>query len=196
MGIKHHFGIYDQTQDFDTRMEQWYRRRIPGMRQWSAVRSLSGLIVERILTKRYPELAKVQRSCHSVHFSEGKIIPCGHCSKCQGVLLFLLANQVNPAIMQYDKEAVLALPGHVSEGKLRLDEDELDHAMFLSKLLGLPGKKKSHVETIHLNKTTSDIGLIPEKFRIRLLGIMSEYTEGFTRLQGDSWIPVKSPIEP
>jgi len=195
-GIKHYFGIYDQTQDFDTRMEQWYRRRIPGMRQWSAVRSLSGLIVERILTKRYPELAKVQRSCHSVHFSKGEIIPCGHCSKCQGVLLFLLANQVNPAIMQYDKEAVLALPERVSEGKLRLDEDERDHAMFLSELLGLPGKKKSHVETIHLNKTTSDIVLMPEKFRIGLLGIMSEYTEGFTRLQGDSWIPMKSPIEP
>jgi len=98
--------------------------------------------------------------------------------------------------MQYDKEAVLALPERVSEGKLRLDEDERDHAMFLSELLGLPGKKKSHVETIHLNKTTSDIGLMPEKFRIGLLGIMSEYTEGFTRLQGDSWIPVKSPIEP
>jgi hypothetical protein len=194
-GIKHYFGVYDQTQDFDLRMEQWYQRRIPGMRQWSAVRSLSGLIVERILTKRYPELARVQRSCHSCHFEKGEIVPCGYCSKCQGVLLFLLANEVDPAIMQYDKEAVLALPERVSEGKLRLDEDERDYAIFLSQLPSLQGKKNPHVETIHLNKPTSDIELIPERFRIPLLKIMTEYTAGFTKLEGDSWIPTKSPIE-
>jgi hypothetical protein len=195
-GIKHYFGVFDQTQDFDLRMEQWYRQRIPGMRQWSAVRSLSGLIVERILTKRYPKVASVQRSCHSCHFEKGEVIPCGSCSKCQGVLLFLLANQVDPAIMHYDKQAVLALPERVSEGKLRLDEDERDHAIFLSQLPSLQGKKNSHVETTHLNKPTSDIELIPERFRIPLLKIIAEYTEGFTKLKGNSWIPAKSPIEP
>jgi hypothetical protein len=195
-GIKHYFGVYDQTQDFDLRMEHWYRQRIPGMRQWSAVRTLSGLIVERILTKRYPKLASVQRSCHSCHFEKGEIVPCGSCSKCQGVLLFLLANKVDPAIMRYDKEAVLALPERASEGKLRLDEDEREHAIFLSQLPSLQGKKNPHVETIHLNKPTSDIELIPERFRIPLLRIVTEYTEGFTKLEGDFWIPVKSPIEP
>jgi len=36
-GIRHFFGVYDQTQDFDVRMEQWFSKRMPGMRQWSAV---------------------------------------------------------------------------------------------------------------------------------------------------------------
>lgn len=192
-GIKHYFGVYDQTQDFDLRMEQWYINRLPGMRQWSAVRPISGMIVERVLTKRYPELAKVQRSCHSCHFEKGKIVPCGQCSKCQGVLLFLLANQVDPSIMEYHEKDKVALPKRVPEGKLRLDEDEREHSLFLSKLPGLAGKEYSHVETIHLNKPTSDIELVPARFRGPLLKIMKEYTKGFTKLEGDFWKPVDSP---
>jgi hypothetical protein len=192
-GIKHYFGVYDQTQDFDLRMEQWYMKRLPKMRQWSAVRPISGMIVERVLTRRYPELAKAQRSCHSCRFEKDKIVPCGQCSKCQGVLLFLLANQANPAIMAYRKEDVIALPERVAKGALRLDEDEREHSMFLSKLPGLVGKEHSHVETMHLYKPTSDIELIPARFRIPLLRIIGEYTKGFTKLEGDSWVPVDYP---
>ena len=165
------------------------------MRQWSAVRTISGLIVERVLTKRYAELAGIQRSCHSCHFEKDKIVPCGQCSKCQGVLLFLLANQISPSILEYRKEDVIALPKRLAEGKLRLDEDEREHSLFLSKLPGLAGKECFHIETIHLNKPTSDIELIPARFRGLLLKIMAEYTKGFTKLEGDSWKLVNSPIE-
>jgi len=192
-GIKHYFGVYDQTQDFDLRMEQWYMKRLPGMRQWSAVRPISGLIVERVLTNRYPELARVQRSCHSCRFEKDKIVPCGYCSKCQGVLLYLLANQVDPSIMEYRKEDILALPERLSRGALRLDEDEREHSLFLSKLPSLVGKENFHIETIHLNKLTSDSELIPTCFRSPLLKIIAEYTKGFTKLEGDSWKPWHSP---
>jgi len=194
-GIKHYFGVYDQTQDFDLRMEQWYAKRLPGMRQWSAVRPISGMIVERVLTKRYPELAKVQRSCHSCRFENGQLVPCGHCSKCQGVLLFLLANHVDPSIMAYRKEDVAALPERVAQGALRLDEDEREHSMFLSKLSGLVGKEYPHIETMHLYKPTSDIELVPVHFRKALLRILGAYTSGFTRLEGDSWVPTASPVK-
>ena len=166
-GIKHYFGVYDQTQDFDLRMEEWYAKRMPGMRQWSAVRTVSGLIVERVLTTRYPDLARVQRSCHSCRIVSGKIVPCGKCSKCQGVLLFLLANGVDPSIMGYRQEDVVALPARLAKGGLRLDEDERDHSIFLAKLEpSLKGAEHFHVETIHLNKPTSDLGLMPERFRL------------------------------
>jgi hypothetical protein len=194
-GIKHYFGVYDQTQDFDLRMKQWYLKRLPGMQQWSAVRPISGLIVERVLAKRYPELARVQRSCHSCRFEKAKIVPCGQCSKCQGVLLFLLANQVDLSIMEFCAEDIIALPKRVAEGKLRLDEDEREHSIFLAKLPGLVGKEFSHIETIHLNKPTSDIELMPARFRGPLLKIMAEYTKGFTKLEEDSWKPVNFPKE-
>jgi len=192
-GIKHHFGVYDQTQDFDLRMEQWYTKRLPGMRQWSAVRPISGLIVERVLTKRYPELAKLQRSCHSCRFKKDQIIPCGQCSKCQGVLLFLLANHVDPSIVAYRKEDVAVLTERIAEGALRLDQDEREHSIFLSKLPGLVGREHSHIETIHLHEPTSDIGLVPARFRVPIFKILAKYTKGFTKLEGDSWVTVDPP---
>jgi len=193
-GIRHYFGVYDQTQDFDLRMEQWFAKRMSGMRQWSAVRSVSGMIVERILTRRYPETARLQRSCHSCRFDRDNIIPCGKCSKCQGVLLFLIANDVDPAIMGYRKEDIEALPVRISMGTLRLDEDERDHSLYLAKLSpNLKGKEHAHVETIHLHKATSDLEVVPARFRAPLLKILTKYTKGFTTLKEDAWVPIENP---
>ena len=91
-GISHFFGVYDQDQAYDVRMNEWYRARIPGLYQWSALRNISGLVDQKILVERYPHLALQQRSCHSCHTKNGKIYPCGRCSKCLGILLYLLAN--------------------------------------------------------------------------------------------------------
>lgn len=194
-GIRHFFGVYDQTQDFDVRMEQWFSKRMPGMRQWSAVRSISGMIVERLLTCRYPELARLQRSCHSCRFNNGDLLPCGKCSKCQGVLLFLLANNADPSIMGYSEADVSALPARIAEGNLRLDEDEKNYALFLAKLLPNLNQETSHIETIHLNKPTSDLQLLPMRFRKPLLEILMKYTQGFSALKGESWVAVPAPSD-
>lgn len=189
-GIRHFFGVYDQTQDFDLRMEQWFSKRMPGMRQWSAVRSISGLIVERILTKRYPELARLQRSCHSCRFNHDNLLPCGKCSKCQGVLLFLLANHVDPTIMGYNEADVSALPARIAEGNLRLDEDEKNYALFLAKLLPTLDKETLHIETIHINKLTSNLQLLPARFRPHIIEILEKYTKGFSILKGKLWVTI------
>jgi len=195
-GIRHYFGIYDQTQDFDLRMEQWFSKRMPDMRQWSAVRSISGLIVERILTSRYPELARVQRSCHSCRFNHGSLLPCGKCSKCQGILLFLLANNVDPSIMGYNDEDVAALPARIAEGNLRLDEDEKNYALFIAKLLpSLKDQETLHIETIHINKPTSDLQLLPARFRSPILEILLKYTKGFSTLNDELWITTSKPSD-
>jgi hypothetical protein len=194
-GIKHFFGVYDQTQDFDVRTEQWFSKRMPGMRQWSAVRTISGMIVERILTSRYPEMARLQRSCHSCRFVHDDLLPCGKCSKCQGVLLFLLANNVNPSIMGYREADVSTLPARIAEGNLRLDEDEKNYALFLAKLLPNLNPETLHIETIHLNKSTSDLQLLPSHFRKPLLEILMKYTKGFSALKGESWVDVSAPSD-
>jgi len=194
-GIKHYFGVYDQTQDFDVRMEQWFSKRLLGMHQWSAVRMISGLIVERILTSRYPKMAQLQRSCHSCRFNRGELLPCGKCSKCQGVLLFLLANNVDPAIMGYSEADVSALPARIAEGNLRLDEDEKNYALFQSKLLSNLNRETIHIETIHLNKSTSDLQLLPRQFRSPLLEILMKYTKGFSSLKGESWVAAPKPSD-
>jgi hypothetical protein len=195
-GIRHFFGVYDQTQEFDARMERWLSERMLGMRQWSAVRSISGLIVERILIDRYPDLARLQRSCHSCHFDRGDLLPCGKCSKCQGILLFLMANKVDPSIMGYDQEDVVALPERIAEGNLRLDEDEKNYALFLSELSpNLNDRETGHIETIHFHKQTSDLQLLPARFRSKIVRILARYTKGYSILKDESWVRVLKPSD-
>ena len=194
LGIPHYFGIYDQHQDFDDLMNKWYNKRLPGLYQWSAVRNISGLIVERILTKRYPELATLQRSCHSCHFEKNEIVPCGICSKCMGVLLFLLANKINPKIMNFKEKDIELFSKRVNPKNLRLDEDEKNQSFYLF------GEKDKipkvspidHVERIHINKSNSDIELIPKHLRNNILKIIEKYTLGYCELINEKWLSTKN----
>src|SRR5665648_163 len=160
------------------------------MRQWSVVRPVSGLIVERILTRRYPHLASYQRSCHSCRFQSGDIVPCGDCSKCLAIQLFLQANGVDPALMSYTKKDTALFSARFAKGGLRLDEDEKEHSAYLAGENGvaITGREHPHVESIHLYKETGDLQLVPAQFRLSLLNIIKQYTSGYTKLAGDSWV--------
>jgi len=191
LGINHYYGIYDQHQDYDIVMNNWYAKRIPGLTQWSAVRNISGLVVERILVKRYPNFARLQRSCHSCHFEKDEIVPCGFCSKCMGVLLFLLANKADPKIMEFKDEHVKAFTDRVDYSILRLDADEKNQSFYL---IGKKGNMPQvepvdHVEKIHINKKTCDLNFIPPHLRYDLLKILKNYSNGFSRLQDERWLP-------
>jgi hypothetical protein len=189
-GIMHYYGVYDQHQDYDILMNKWYDKRIPGLIQWSAVRNISGLIVERILINRYPHLAKYQRSCHSCHIEKKEIVPCGHCSKCMGILLFLLANNADPKIMNYKEKEINSFSKRIVPSNLRLDQDEKNQSFFLiGKKDGIPEVKPvEHIEKIHVNELTCDINLIPILFRSNLLKILENYSTGYCQLSNDKWI--------
>ena len=190
LGIRHYYGIYDQHQDYDMLMNKWYDKRIPGLTQWSAVRNISGLIVERILVKRYPNLAKYQRSCHSCNFEKDSIVPCGKCSKCMGVLLFLLANNSDPKIMNFKNKDVFSFKDRVDPKNLRLDEDEKNQSFYL---IGNNGnipivKPIDHVEMIHINNESCNINFIPKNLRKDLLNIIRDYSTGYCKLIKENWV--------
>lgn len=193
-GIGHHYGVYDQSIDYDRRMDEWYGKRLPGMRQWSALRTVSGLVVERTLVRRYPELARLQRSCHSAHLEGESVVQCGECSKCLGVMLFLRAVGGDPASMLYEKRDVDRFWGRVSKGGLRLDQDEREHALLLAggSENGVPGAEHWHVDTIHLDDANIDVGSIPPRFRDGILGILEEHTNGYSQLKDGAWVPTSS----
>ena len=190
LGIRHYYGVYDQHQDFDMVMNNWYNSRLPGLFQWSALRTISGLIVERILANRFPQLAKFQRSCHSCHFEHGNIYPCGSCSKCNGVLLFLLANNIDPKLMNFKDKNITQFLDNANPDLLRLDEDEKLHSFYLLRKTEYCSQPRDHVEKIHLNKATMDIELVPEHLRKQLFQILKIYTTGYCRLENKEWISV------
>lgn len=191
-GIQHYFGVYDQHQDYDVRMNQWYERRIPGLHQWSALRNISGLVDQNILVRRYPALAKMQRSCHSCHIKNGAVYPCGTCSKCLGILLYLLANNLDPGLMKYRRKDIENFYTNVGVSSLKLDKDEKEQSFFLLKRKGSVPKLQcvDHVEKIHVHASTCNPDFYPQQFRDGLLRILEEYTTGYCTLQNGEWVPI------
>jgi len=193
-GINHYYGVYDQHQDYDIVMNDWYNMRMNGLTQWSTLRNISGLIVERILVNRYPELARLQRSCHSCHFENNKIVPCGSCSKCMGVLLFLFGNQVDPKIMNFKKQDISSFLKNVKPSNLRLDQDEKDQSFYLigKKEKNQDIKPVRHVEQIHLNDDTCNINMIPIHLRKKIFKIIEKYSNGYCKLVHEKWADYNS----
>jgi hypothetical protein len=174
-------------------MNQWYEKRIPGLHQWSALRNISGLVDQKILVQRYPSLAKQQRSCHSCRIKNGVVYPCGTCSKCLGILLYLLANNIDPTLLKYQQKNIEYFYENVGASSLKLDKDEKDQSFFLLKQQRSVPKVKcvDHVEKIHVHSLTCDPHLYPKKFRDRLLKIIEEYTTGYCILKNGEWVPTE-----
>jgi len=192
--IEHYNATYDQSQDFEKYMTDWFKKRGLGIRQWSAVRPLTGLIVERILHNRYPHLFRLQRSCHSVHKEGNDYIPCGTCFKCNGILTFLLANGIDPGLIGYKDWHIITLPERLKRGLVRLDRDELEHSLYLIKHnfpdFMLDGTPHWHVEMIHFDEKSSHIDNAPLQFRSVLYSIFEKYTKGYVYLMGSRWIRI------
>lgn len=185
-GIGHYHGIYDQTQFFDDALMSYFDSIGHKIKFYSVVRSITGLVEERILFSRYPDLAELQRSCHSCHDEDGKVIPCGRCSKCNGVLLFLSANSLDPSKIEYRERDIRDFRKTYLEREYRLDEDEREHCTFLASE-GKKGLRKEHVEKVHYDRDYSDADLIDERWRDKILSILGEYTKGTSRLENGEW---------
>jgi hypothetical protein len=185
-GINHYYGIYDQTQAFDKTLDAYFESVGYGIKLYSALRSITGLIEERILFERYPELAKLQRSCHSCHEEGGQIVPCGRCTKCDGILLFLSANSLDPRIINYRDQDIKDFQNTYLERKFRVDEDEKEHSIFLISK-GARGALKEHVEKIHYDPEFCDGNLIDERWRGKIMNILGKYTKGTTQLENGEW---------
>lgn len=197
-GIKHYYATYDQSLDFDDYMTDWMAQRGLRVKQWSPLRPITPLIVLRILFNRYPKLGVLQTSCHSTRIENGVVKPCGTCFKCNGVLLMMLAEGIDPTIIRYEKHHVDTLPERIQKGMLRLEDSLVKHSKYLIAQRGLwqlPGAEPVwHVEMVHFDNVNARVDFIPFKdLRDKILDIYEEYTRGYTYLIGNQWVPGKRP---
>lgn len=187
--IPHRYGIYDQSEEFDEYMTDYFSKKGFKIVQWSAVRPLYGLIVVRILANRYPELFKLQRSCHSCHIENQEIVPCGECTKCLGVMSFILANGKDPKMINYKDSHLQNFEKNINNTKLRLDDDEREHVFYILNKMGynIKGALHEHVEKLHFDNKNSKLNHIPPQFRDKLFNIYRNYTKGAVFLEGNDF---------
>ena len=53
-GITHYDGLYDQSRYFDNAMSRLFMKKGWNISQFSVLRSLSEMLIQKILVKRYP----------------------------------------------------------------------------------------------------------------------------------------------
>ncbi|MDH5414139.1 MAG: hypothetical protein OEW87_08375, partial [Flavobacteriaceae bacterium] len=195
-GISHYNALYDQSKYFDNALTRYYRKKGWNMYQYSVLRSLSELLILKILVKRYPELQKQQVSCHAAHASNERMLPCGNCEKCRRIVGMLTALDEDPKRCGYtDAQIEKGLDALAKRSVKQLGSDAAQlYYMLLNK--GLITKNehtlklaKEHPEIVQLrfDNERSTFTDLPTHIRKPLYNILAKYCDGAVHLRDRKW---------
>jgi hypothetical protein len=199
-GISHYNALYDQSKYFDNALTRYYRSKGWNMYQYSLLRSLSELLIMKILIKRYPELQKQQVSCHAAHEVDGKMFPCGKCEKCRRIIGMIKALDENPEKCGYT-EAQIAIGLNALASKpvkqigsdaahlyfILLDKDLIEHNEFTEKA----AKKHTEIMKLRFDHERSNLEDMPKYVRKPLFNILSRYADGAVERADNKWIGIE-----
>ncbi len=191
-GLKYYYGIFDQTYDFNNMVSEYFKNKKINSYVYSIVYPVTGSLEEKILINRYHDLYLNQRSCHSCHEKDGKIYPCGKCSKCIGILLFIEANNGNPEEILYSSDDVRLLKRRVMHSRLRLDPDEINYTEMKLGFINGDCQECDHINGIHiLPYEKKPFSIVPEIFRDNIYNIFNKYSNGIYELKNNKWIKIQ-----
>jgi hypothetical protein len=197
-GIPHYDGLYDQSRFFDQAMTRYYQAKGWGIVQFSPLRQLSELLVEKVLLERYPDLQRLQTSCHATHVEGERVYPCGRCEKCRRVVGMLKALGGDPTRCGYTSSQIdRCLSKIVSDG---VHQEGAGEAHLLSLLwergLVPPSaedwrKIRPHPEVMKLRfvDSRSPIDDVPPDLRPDLYRILMDHCHRAVQRRNRSWLP-------
>jgi creatinine amidohydrolase/Fe(II)-dependent formamide hydrolase-like protein len=196
-GITHYNGLYDQSKYFDEAMSRFFLKKGWDISQFSLLRPLSELLIQKILSHRYPELQAHQVSCHATHEKDGRIYPCGKCEKCRRIIGMLSALDVAPRHCGYTDEQVKEGLKSLNQQKLKQIGTDASHLYYLLEEKGLidteGGKShKAYPQIMHLrfDRERSPLHNMPIDLRAPLFKIFLEYAMGSVLLKDRKWSPI------
>ena len=211
-GITHYQALYDQSRYFDNALTRYYTKKGWNVFQFSILRSLSEMLILKILAKRYPELHVHQVSCHAASVKGNRSYPCGKCEKCRRIVSMLSVLDESAEKCGYTSQQISeALLKTGSSGVKQIDSDAQHlYFMLLEKNL-IPSKAanasfaKAHPEILKMrfDRKRSAFNDIPLELYRQLIPIMHEYTDGAVKRSRNQWIEMdimseiqKSPVYP
>ncbi|MFP4032990.1 MAG: creatininase family protein [Desulfococcaceae bacterium] len=194
-GIPHYDGLYDQSRFFDDAMSRYFLRKGWGVRQFSILRPLSELLVERILAARYPELLAQQVSCHAARKDGDQVRPCGRCEKCRRIVGMLTALGVDPGQCGYAEAQIAAgLAALVDRGTYAQAEAEsaqLFHMLAERGAIALPEDRRPaprpEALALRFDPVVSPPEAVPRDLCRPLFRFFLEHAEGAVRRSGRRW---------
>jgi creatinine amidohydrolase/Fe(II)-dependent formamide hydrolase-like protein len=195
-GITHYNGLYDQSRYFDNVLSRYYLRKGWSMSQFSVVRPLSEILIEKILVEKYPELQAQQVSCHAAHKDDGRIKPCGRCEKCRRIVGMLSALGADPTQCGYTKKQINACLAEIASRGVHQEAAGAEHMAYLLEQRSLLGRErgagstfKAHPEVMKLrfDSRRSPVHAIPYDLRKKLYPIYLQHAYGAVKREGRRW---------
>ena len=211
-GIPHYLALFDQSRYFDNGLTRYYMKKGWNVFQFSLLRSLSELLILKILTKRYPELQVHQVSCHAASIRENRAYPCGKCEKCRRIVSMLSVLDVPPENCGYSSQQIsegLLKTGTSGVKQIGSDAQQL-YYMLLQKNLIPPeapnaSQAREHPEILKMrfDGKRSALNDMPLELYRELIPILLEYTGGAVLKDKRKWMEMdilgeleKSPVYP
>jgi len=204
-GISHYSGLFDQSRFFDARMSRYFLAKKWGLSQFSILRPLSELLVEKILVERYPELQRLQTSCHATHTEGDRVRPCGKCEKCRRVVGMLVALGAEPTRCGYSEDQIGACLRALEKAPPHQEAPAIDHlmnllaecgAVELSRKASRAVKPRPEVMKVRIDNERSPVDAVPVDLRRGLYRIFLEHADGAIRRNGRVWVeshPIDDP---
>lgn len=195
-GITHYSALYDQSKYFDNALTRYFIKKGWNIYQYSILRSLSELLILKILVKRYPDLQQHQVSCHASHEKDGRIYPCGNCEKCRRIIGMLKALDEDPKHCGYTEAQIEKGLKALESKKVKQLGSDAAHLYHLLLEKGLIvrnehtkklGKAHSEIVQLRFDKERSTLADLPLYIRQPLLDIYAAYADGATQLQDRHW---------
>ena len=196
-GVTHYDGLYDQSRFFDTAMSRYFQQKHWHIAQFSILRSLSELLVQTVLTQRYPDLQQHQVSCHAATVRDKRAYPCGKCEKCRRIVGMLKAAGADPAQCGYTEAQVeqclsqiVARAAHQERPAI----EQLGLMLWTKGLIPEPALgavralERPAILKLRFDPYRSPVDGIPVDLREKLFRIYTEYTGGAVKKSGKLWL--------
>jgi creatinine amidohydrolase/Fe(II)-dependent formamide hydrolase-like protein len=199
-GISHYDGLYDQSIWFDHALSTYFQRKGWSICQFSILRPLSELLIEKILVKRYPHLQEHQTSCHATHKAGERIRPCGKCEKCRRIVGMLVALREDPQRCGYTPEQIrTCLAALYEKGvytQASAESGQLFHMLSQSDHAPIPvdgdraPKPYPEIMQVRFDARVAPVDGIPSDLRADLYRIFLQYADGAVERAATRWTPV------
>ena len=197
-GITHYDGLYDQSRYFDRALGRYYRRKGWPLEQFSLLRQMSELLIQKTLAERYPELLRQQVSCHAAHIDGERTLPCGRCEKCRRIVGMLVAVGSEPTACGYTPAQVEACMAELASRGVHQEAAGAEQLAWMlaergvlpegSPGLGRP-RRRPEVLQLRFAREASPPDTVPETLREPLYRILLEHAEGAVAKEGRRWRP-------
>ncbi len=196
-GITHYQALYDQSKYFDNALTRYYIKKGWNTFQFSILRSLSEMLIQKILVERYPDLQQHQISCHAAHVREGRAYPCGKCEKCRRIVAMLSALSAPAEHCGYSREQIDNAIKNLGNKGIKQLESDASHLLYIltykniidknAKIVGL-ARPHPQIMKLRFDKERSNLNFIPTKLMKELVPIYLKYADGAVRRQDKQWI--------